>query len=122
MNPLSIPRSKRRPLADSSMQLQQQCGLRAITGDLYESEKYRVQRTTDPDYPWLLTRLGPGVAGQCVDIDGNWWHERGSCAGCRLGEPQKLASLIEAVDVLKREGIDANRRRGAKDAHPSPIP
>lgn len=28
---------------------------------------------------------GYGVAGQCRDIDGNWWHEPGSCGGCRPG-------------------------------------
>lgn len=26
---------------------------------------------------------GDGIAGVCRDIDGNWWHEPGSCSGCQ---------------------------------------
>lgn len=56
-----VRRGKRRPLTDSSAQLQEQCGLRAFHTGLYESDKYRLIRTQDPDWPWLLTRFSDGA-------------------------------------------------------------
>jgi len=51
--------------------------VRAITGELLESAgEVRIERTADPDWPWLLTDL-------------------------KRNETVKLASLVEAVDWVR---------------------
>lgn len=90
--------NKRKPMQDSSAQLEL-LGVRPIDGNTFEGSGFRVERTTDPDYPWLLKRLDCGYCDGTKEVaESSTRYMR--CPRCT---DQRLASLIEAVQVIQKE-------------------
>lgn len=52
------------PLTDSRYQLAR-LGVHAVNSDEFVGPFWEIERTADPDYPWLMTRLEDGAKRKC---------------------------------------------------------
>lgn len=52
------------PLTDSRHQLAR-LGVHAVNSDEFVGPFWEIERTADPDYPWLMTRCEDGATRKC---------------------------------------------------------